>query len=382
MQLVTRSGPVVSGAEHVVVTNGALVPGLGVQDATAVGPVLLGVQVITGSTPGALGVHVPASTPAETSRGVQVVLVQLLPALAASFAQAEASGNWVGPVVAVLQLVTRKLASVPGVQAPVGVGPVVAVLQVVVMWFTVSVPAEQLPAATKVGPVDTSAHVTDVYPFASVGVTGTQLPAGTPTVLEVGVQTVWIQALPEVAACGVQEPGTTAATALLLLEQVVTTWVVGLTPEVQLATGVGTVGPVVVQVVAVQALPLLAATSTQLFKATGVGPVVDAAGQEIVTQLLPALPVCATQVPGWTPTVCVNGVQVVVMEPTTPGVQVPTLLLGSGWLLQVVMIQLVPAPPPAVQAPSVGPVVTTLQETTVGPVGFAVQEDTGSLACR
>ena len=303
MQLVTRSGPVVSGAAQEVVTNGALVPGLGVQDATAVGPVLLVLQVITGSTPGALGVHVPARTPAETSRELHVVLVQLLPALAASFTHAEASGNCVGPVVAVLQLVTRKLASVPGVQAPTGVGPVFTVLQVVVMWFTVSVPAEQLPAATKVGPVETSAQVTDVYPFASVGVTGTQLPAGTPTVLVVGVQTVWIQALPEVAACGVQEPGTTAATALLLLEQVVTTWVVGSTPEVQLATGVGIVGPVVVQVVAVHALPTLGATFTQLFKATGVGPVVEAAGQEIVTQLLPALPVCATQVPGCTPTV-------------------------------------------------------------------------------
>ncbi|RYF43710.1 MAG: hypothetical protein EOO27_44105, partial [Comamonadaceae bacterium] len=115
MQLVTRSFALISSGAQAVVKNGAVKPSFGLHEATGVGPVLLVLQVRTGRTPGALGVQEPPSTPVVTSVAEQVVRVQLLPALAASLAQAEASGNCVGPVVAVLQLVTRKLASVPGV---------------------------------------------------------------------------------------------------------------------------------------------------------------------------------------------------------------------------------------------------------------------------
>lgn len=70
------------------------------------------------------------------------------------------------------------------------------------------------------------------------------------------------------------------------------------------------------------------------------------------------------------------------MAPTTPGVQVPTLLLGSGWLLQVVMTQLVPAPPPGVHAASVGPLTMVRHETNTGPVVFGVHAETGSSVSR
>ncbi len=349
------------------------------QAATGVGPVATTLQVITGFTPGKLGVQLPATV---VSLAVHVVPTQLLSALGAALVQAEPGVSCVGPVLAVVQLVTLKLPSVPGVQTPVGVGGVVTVLHAVVIKLTVSVPAEQVPAATKVGPVEISAQVTEVKPFASVGATGTQLLAGAPTILVVGTQAVWNHAFAELPACGLQDPGATASTPLLLLEQVVTTWVVGSTPEVQLATGAGIVGPVVVQVVAVHPLPALGATSTQLFSATGVGPVVDGAGQEMVTQLLPALPVCGAQVPGCTPIVSEFGVQVVVTSPITPGVQVLTLTSGSGTFSQVVITQPVSTPPPGVQAAATGPVTTARHDTNVGPVVLGVQADTGSSVSR
>lgn len=106
----------------------------------------------------------------------------------------------------------------------------------------------------------------------------------------------------ELAATGVQVPGTIVWTALLLVLQVVTARVVGSVLAVQLCTG-ATVGPVVAQVVATKLEPEVAGIGVQLPSATGVGPVVTAAGHSIVTQLLSAVPVCALHVPGATPTV-------------------------------------------------------------------------------
>ena len=83
-----------------------------------------------------------------------------------------------------------------------------------------SVPAEQLPSATEVGPVLTLAHVTT---GTTPGALGVQLPAGTFAVLLDGVQTVCVHWLPAEAATGVQAPGATVWTALLLLVQLVTT---------------------------------------------------------------------------------------------------------------------------------------------------------------
>ena len=90
-----------------------------------------------------------------------------------------------------LQEVTLKLASVPGVQAATSVGPVVVVAQSVFIWL-LSMPAEHEPTGTNVGPVFTLAQVTCVKPFVEVAVTGVQLLATTPTVDVVGVQTVCV----------------------------------------------------------------------------------------------------------------------------------------------------------------------------------------------
>jgi hypothetical protein len=153
---------------------------------------------------------------------------------------------------------------------------------------------------------------------------------------------------------------------------------------VQLATGVGVVGPFMAQVVAVQAFARLAATGVQLPSKTPAGPLVTAAGQLIVNQLLPALPIWAAQEPGAAGTVSVCWLQKVAVlplpGPAFTGVQVPTFVSGESTVLQLVMTQLVVASPPGVhEATCVGPVTAVLQVTTVGPVGLATQDDTGTL---
>lgn len=129
-----------------------------------------------------------------------------------------------------------------------------------------------------------------------------QVPGLTPMVVTVGLQTVLVQLLLELAVTALQLPGSTAATALSLRLQVVTTKLAPV-PEVQVCTGVGVVGPLFAQVVRIHWLAELGATGVQLFSATGVGPVVESAGQLMVTQLLLAFAVCALQLPGCTPTV-------------------------------------------------------------------------------
>lgn len=160
--------------------------------------------------------------------------------------QAEPGVNAVGPVVAVLQVVTKKLAPVPGVQAATSVGPWVTVLQLVVRKLAF-VPGVQLPGATKVGPVFV---VPQVMRVNAPGALGVQLPGVTPTV-DVGlVQIVAVNWLSAVAAMlAGQDPGTTATAAVLLLVQVVTVKSAAV-PDVQVATGVGGVGPDVAHVVA------------------------------------------------------------------------------------------------------------------------------------
>lgn len=137
------------------------------------------------------------------------------------------------------------------------------------------------------------------------------------------------------------------------------------------------------QVVAVQAFVALAATGVQLFSGTPVGPVVDGAGHLMVTQLLPALPVWATQEPGGVGTVSEWKLQKVAVlplpEPAFAGVQVPTFCSGVSSVRQLVMTQLVFAPPPGVHdATRVSGVVTVRQLTKLGPVVLGTHDDTGT----
>lgn len=156
-----------------------------------------------------------------------------------------------------------------------------------------------------------------------------------------------------------------------------------LVPPVQLATGVGVVGPFMAQVVAVQALTELAATGEQLPKGTPVGPVVTGAGHLMVTQLLPELPVWAVQEPGGVGTVSEWKLQKVAVlplpGPAFTGVQALTFCSGVSSVRHAVMTQLVFAPPPGVhEATKVSGVVTVRQLTKVGPVVFGTHDETGT----
>ena len=141
MQLLVLSGPTVSRVQ-LVVTKSESVPSL--QAATGVGPVVTVLQVMTGRTPGALGTHAPA-TPTVAFVTAHVLATQLFDALGASSTHAVPGVSCVGPVVATLQDVTFRLASVPGVHAATSVGPVSTVEQLVVTKLA-SVPSKQLPA--------------------------------------------------------------------------------------------------------------------------------------------------------------------------------------------------------------------------------------------
>lgn len=121
----------------------------------------------------------------------------------------------------------------------------------------------------------------------------------------------------------------------------------------------------------------------QLLSTIGVGPVVSGAGHSIVTQLLRLEAVCGVQLPGGTPTVTEDGVQVVVVlplpGPAADGVQVATFCGVPFVVWHVVMTQFVFAPPPGVHdATTVGPVVAVRQLTKVAPVVTGAQLDVGT----
>jgi hypothetical protein len=121
----------------------------------------------------------------------------------------------------------------------------------------------------------------------------------------------------------------------------------------------------------------------QLLSAIGVGPVVSGAGHVIVTQLFELEAVCGVQLPGGTPIVSEDGVQVVVVfplpGPAADGVQDATFCGVPLVVWHVVMTQFVFAPPPGVhEATTVGPVVAVRQLTNVGPVVLGEQLEVGT----
>jgi hypothetical protein len=175
-----------------------------------------------------------------------------------------------------VQVVVRKLESVPGVQAATGVGVVVTVAQLT----TGSTPRGE----------------------------GTQVSVATPTVVSTAVQVVRVKLLALVGASLVQAvPGVSCCGCEVLTEQLVTLKLAS-TPSVQAATRTGPVFTVL-QVVVVK-LPLV--PGVQVPCATKVGPVL-AVVQPICLKPLVEVGCSATQLPAATPTTGLADTQLIVM---------------------------------------------------------------------
>lgn len=207
--------------------------------------------------------------------GMDTQVVEVYPLLAVG-STGEQLVTRSGPCVFALQVVVRKLESVPGVQAATGVGLVVAVAQLT----TGSTPRGE----------------------------GTHAPEATPTVVSVAVQVVRVKLLALVGASLVQAvPGASCCGCEVLTEQLVTLKLAS-TPSVHAATRAGPVFTVL-QLVVVK-LPLV--PGVQVPCATKVGPVVTVL-QLICLKPLSEVGAWATQVPAATPTTGLADTQLIVM---------------------------------------------------------------------